>query len=478
MSEPGSRETATIRPRIPVAQTTQIGGYGATYMRGGTWNNRRYLKWINSGAASWLATYFFQLRDSNPIDGTKNRVFTRPIEVVFRFRGALINFDQVRNTNLFVILSYPMTWLAPESQIDPLDQLNYSFLHNVFLHIVRFVFIPVITSVNLGALPSSTDCVGSGVSRNLDMKFILTASIVLAISQALAQNAQNTTVTTLPSTSLPSTTAPTSSPIPFPTDSLYTRFVLKGKRYWGARIEYADFTANSASFDQRLAALLKTQYTMVYGETFIWHSQLPSWVKQITDPTILTDVIATHISALAGHWRGGISAWEVCSELFTEDGSFRQSVFYNVLRECKHPFLEILIFMPNRNLAFVPIAFKAARKSDNRAKLYIGDSVNAKLTSATVIIRVNGSVNILDGLKALADSGVSEVAIKDLEVANSDPDDYVSVVKACLAVSKCVGITSIGVRDLQGTSTMINSLLFDKDGRAKPAYTAIINALK
>jgi hypothetical protein len=48
---------------------------------------------------------------------------------------------------------------------------------------------------------------------------------------------------------------------------------------------------------------------------------------------------------------------------------------------------------------------------------------------------------ITAALSALAGSGVSEVAITELEIGQAGSNDYVTVVKACLAISACVSIT-------------------------------------
>lgn len=69
------------------------------------------------------------------------------------------------------------------------------------------------------------------------------------------------------------------------------------------------------------------------GHTLVWHSQLPEYVSETTDPRQLQQYMAAHIRAVAGRYAGRIDGWDVINEALNEDGSYRESVFYKVLGE-------------------------------------------------------------------------------------------------------------------------------------------------
>ena len=99
----------------------------------------------------------------------------------------------------------------------------------------------------------------------------------------------------------------------------------------------------------------------VIGHCLIWHSQCAPWFwydeegKYVT-PEVLKQRMKEHIHTIVGRYKGRVKGWDVVNEAIVEDGSYRQSPFYEILGE-----------------EFIPLAFQYAHEADPDAELYLND---------------------------------------------------------------------------------------------------------
>ncbi|WP_461025615.1 endo-1,4-beta-xylanase [Streptomyces sparsus] len=226
----------------------------------------------------------------------------------------------------------------------------------------------------------------------------------------------------------------------------------------------------------------------VRGHTLVWHSQLPGWVGSL-GANDLRSAMNNHVTTVMQHYRGKIHSWDVVNEAFQDgnSGARRSSPFQDKLGN-----------------GWIEESFRTARAADPGAKLcyndYNTDGINAKSNAVYNMVRdfkqrgvpidcvgfqshfnSNSPVpgDYQQNLQRFADLGV-EVQITELDIEGSgtaQANDYRRVVEACLAVSRCTGITVWGVTDKYSWRSGGTPLLFDGDYNKKPAYHAVLAAL-
>lgn len=111
----------------------------------------------------------------------------------------------------------------------------------------------------------------------------------------------------------------------------------------------------------KFVELGKAHNLHIVGHTLIWHSQAPRWF--FTDDEgndvskeELTKRMETHIKTIVGRYKGQIKGWDVVNEAILDDGSWRDSKFYQILGE-----------------DFMKLAFQFAHEADPEAELYYND---------------------------------------------------------------------------------------------------------
>ncbi|KAI0701000.1 endo-beta-1,4-glucanase [Cerioporus squamosus] len=248
-----------------------------------------------------------------------------------------------------------------------------------------------------------------------------------------------------------------------------------------------------------IANFVKKTGKKLRGHNCVWHNQLPDWVANGTfTASELAFVVERHCYELVHHYRGQV--WDVINESLNDDGTFRSDVFYDTL-----------------NSTYIPIALRAARRADPHAKLYINDynieGTGAKATALKNLVKSLKRQGVpIDGVGIQSHLTVGEVpttlqqnieefvalgievAITELDIrflnttANEEglvrqKADYETVIKACNAVDKCVGVTLWDFTDKFSwiPTTFPNEgypCPWDANYVKKPAYDGIIQGFQ
>jgi endo-1,4-beta-xylanase len=122
----------------------------------------------------------------------------------------------------------------------------------------------------------------------------------------------------------------------------------------------------------------ETNHMYIVGHTLVWHNQTPKWVFQDdkgnpVDRDTLLGRMREHIQTVVGRYRGRIQGWDVVNEALYDNGKLRQSAWLKIIGE-----------------DYIAKAFEYAHEADPTARLYYNDyslENEAKLHGAIALIQ-------------------------------------------------------------------------------------------
>lgn len=99
----------------------------------------------------------------------------------------------------------------------------------------------------------------------------------------------------------------------------------------------------------------------INGHVLVWHSQAPKWfftdsVGKDVSREVLIERMKKHIYTVVSRYKGKIKSWDVVNEAINDDGSWRQSKFFQIIGE-----------------DYVRLAFQFAHEADPEAQLIYND---------------------------------------------------------------------------------------------------------
>jgi endo-1,4-beta-xylanase len=97
---------------------------------------------------------------------------------------------------------------------------------------------------------------------------------------------------------------------------------------------------DSYSFElpDRYVSFGEKNHMFIVGHTLVWHNQTPAWVFQgengnPADREALLKRMRDHIHTVVGRYKGRINGWDVVNEALEEDGALRQSPWLKIIGE-------------------------------------------------------------------------------------------------------------------------------------------------
>jgi endo-1,4-beta-xylanase len=267
----------------------------------------------------------------------------------------------------------------------------------------------------------------------------------------------------------------------------------------------------------------------VVGHVLLWHQQTPAWVFAGEGGTPLDRETAlqrlrAHITTVAGRYRGRVHAWDVVNEALEEDGTLRKTPWLAAIGE-----------------DYVAKAFEFARAADPDAELYYNDYnlwKPAKRDAAIALVRGLQAKGLrVDGIGEQGHWGIDDPPLQaidamlaamraaglrvhvtelDMDVLPRDPAQWGADLAAKARIKAASNIYPDGLPDavqqrlarryadvfalflkhdvarvtlwgLNDGASWLNDfpipgrvnhpLLWDRDGREKPAFHAVVQVL-
>ena len=272
-------------------------------------------------------------------------------------------------------------------------------------------------------------------------------------------------------------------------------------------------------YADKLVEFAKANNIVVRGHTLVHaNGQTPKWVLDGNfSGEQLSQILQDHIKTVLTHYQetfpGVVTVWDVVNESFIDDASWKtEDMIWSKIG-------------PSRE-EYVKLAFRTARETDDRVKLFYNDNgvetINPKSNATYNFIKALKEEGVpIDGIgfqshivntttwepaldmdlssveanfKRFADIGL-EIQITELDVpikvtdgvTQSELDKqakiYETMMKSCLKVKECTMVVTWGFTDKSSwwpyaIPTLGAALPFDDNYNKKPAYYSIYNALK
>ncbi|GAB4581559.1 MAG: endo-1,4-beta-xylanase [Anaerolineales bacterium] len=251
-----------------------------------------------------------------------------------------------------------------------------------------------------------------------------------------------------------------------------------------------------------ILAFAEANQMLVRGVPLVWEQQLPVWLVELSMPQ--EDwrlLLQEHITQLVTRYAGQVEDWDVINEPFTEEGTFKETIWYQ-----------------NLGPEYIELALRWAHEANPEAKLFINEfateNLNPKSDALYALaqdllareVPLDGigfqmhllervppdPAQVAENFRRFNALGL-EVAITEMDVRIPKPatpealaheaEMYQAMLEACLSAVNCDTFVVWGVSDRNSWIRYFypdfeSPLLLDWEYQPKPAYWALVEALQ
>lgn len=161
---------------------------------------------------------------------------------------------------------------------------------------------------------------------------------------------------------------------------------------------------NRYNFDMadKFVAFCNKNNIKVNAHNLIWHSQLPSFIRNSTSADSVKMFFENHIATVASRYDGKVYSWDVVNEALNEDGTMRNSVY-----------------LQKMGPDYVVEAFRLAQKAAPNTLLYYNDynieSPKKRAGALEIVKKIQAAGVKIDGIGIQGHWHLGTVPYKNIE---------------------------------------------------------------
>ena len=235
-----------------------------------------------------------------------------------------------------------------------------------------------------------------------------------------------------------------------------------------------------------LVANAKARRQAVHGHTLLWHRQLPGWIQR-TPLAERETHMREFIDRVMTRYGTDIPIWDVVNEALEEDGTFRNSTWFQAMGEgfIDTAFRQARLSAPDATLLYneYDVSFDGP-KADGLMKLMqslkdAGTPVDGVGFQMHLDADFDRFDEVAKNFQTIADMDLDvyvtefDVSIRSGQTEQQQAKVYEEVLSLCLDQPRCKAFQTWGFTDMYSWRAQYDPLILDRRYQAKPAYLAL-----